>query len=57
MVSSTVNQNGSFSYTPHPNYTGFDNFHYQISDGYWTDAANVTLNIIPISVCLPLVVK
>ncbi len=50
-----INPNGSFSYTPNLGYTGVDNFFYQVSDGFWTDNAQVTINIIGAKLFLPLV--
>jgi VCBS repeat-containing protein len=53
----TVNPDGSFSYTPDLGYTGVDSFGYQVSDGFWIDNAQVTLNIIGGKLFLPLVVR
>ncbi|MGB3403152.1 MAG: DUF4038 domain-containing protein [Microcoleaceae cyanobacterium] len=42
----TVNNNGSFSYTPATNFTGTDRFNYTVSDGNGgTDTAKVTINV------------
>jgi VCBS repeat-containing protein len=42
----TLNANGSYSYTPAPNYFGSDSFTYTVSDGRGgTDSATVTITI------------
>jgi VCBS repeat-containing protein len=44
----TLNANGSFVYSPTPNYNGIDSFAYRASDGYADSApATVTLNVAP----------
>jgi VCBS repeat-containing protein len=40
----TLNSNGSFTYTPTPNYSGLDTFTYKANDGT-ADSAVVTVNI------------
>ncbi|MFY0622710.1 MAG: tandem-95 repeat protein [Pelagimonas sp.] len=40
-----LNSDGSYSYTPYPNYAGTDSFQYRASDGSVTDTAEVTLII------------
>ena len=43
-----VNPDGSFSYTPEPNYNGLDGFSYLVSDGTATsDVASATISISP----------
>ncbi|WP_144053173.1 tandem-95 repeat protein, partial [Xenococcus sp. PCC 7305] len=43
------NGDGTFTYTPNPDYNGLDSFAYQISDaGGLTDIATIGINIIPI---------
>ena len=45
----TLNANGSFSYTPDPDFAGSDSFVYQVSDGKGgTDLATVTLTGTPV---------
>jgi VCBS repeat-containing protein len=42
----SLNADGSFTYTPDPNYDGIDSFTYTVSDGLGgTDTATVTMNI------------
>ncbi len=43
------NENGSFTYTPNPNYTGPDSFRYQVTDGI-TSSAPATVSITVTSV-------
>ena len=44
------NPDGSFSYTPNPNFNGTDSFTYQISDGRGgTDTATVTIAVTPVN--------
>jgi len=46
----TLNSNGSFVYTPAPDYSGTDSFTYQAGDGTSTSAAaTVNLNISPVN--------
>ncbi|MBA3957346.1 MAG: tandem-95 repeat protein, partial [Parachlamydiaceae bacterium] len=46
----TLNANGSFSYTPHANYNGSDNFIYKVRDGAANSAdTTVTLTINPVN--------
>ena len=45
----TLNSDGSFSYTPNPDYNGMDSFSYIASDGYLTDTAAVTITIAPVN--------
>ena len=42
-----LNANGTFEYTPDPDFTGTDSFSYQVSDGELTDTAMVDLVINP----------
>jgi VCBS repeat-containing protein len=42
----TLNTNGSFVYTPNPNYAGADSFTYRVTDGNATSSvATVTINV------------
>jgi ELWxxDGT repeat protein/VCBS repeat-containing protein len=41
----TLNTNGSFTYTPNPNFVGTDSFTYQASDGINSPLATVILNV------------
>jgi VCBS repeat-containing protein len=44
----SLNSDGTFSYTPNPNYHGTDSFTYRNSDGFLTsDTATVTITILP----------
>ncbi len=46
----TLNTNGSFTYTPDPNFNGIDSFTYTASDGQGgTDTATVTITVNPIN--------
>ena len=40
-----VNADGSFSYTPDPNFNGADSYVYRVTDGMLTDTATVTVNV------------
>ncbi|MFW9801684.1 MAG: tandem-95 repeat protein, partial [Candidatus Thorarchaeota archaeon] len=44
----TINSDGSFIYTPDPNWNGMDSFIYEISDGDQTDTATVTITVNPV---------
>ncbi|MCP4117586.1 MAG: tandem-95 repeat protein [Desulfobacteraceae bacterium] len=45
-----VNPNGSFSYTPNPDFNGVDTFTYTVSDGKGgTDTGTVTITIAPVN--------
>ena len=45
-----LNADGSFTYTPSPNYNGSDSFTYRATDGQATSAvATVTINITPVN--------
>ena len=41
--------NGSFAYTPNPDFNGTDSFNYILSDGDLTDTATVTLTVTPVN--------
>lgn len=41
----TLNATGEFTYTPDANFSGTDNFSYEVSDGTETATANVTINV------------
>ena len=41
------NSDGTFTYTPAPNFTGTDTFTYTVSDGVLTDTATVTITVTP----------
>jgi VCBS repeat-containing protein len=41
--------NGSFTYTPNPDFNGTDSFNYILSDGDLTDTATVTLTVTPVN--------
>lgn len=44
------NSDGSFDYTPNPNYHGNDNFTYEVSDGSLTSAvATVTISVVAVN--------
>jgi VCBS repeat-containing protein len=43
----TVNDNGTFSYTPNAGYSGSDSFTYSVSDGKASDTATVTVTVTP----------
>ncbi|HEX8003632.1 MAG TPA: Ig-like domain-containing protein [Mycobacteriales bacterium] len=43
----TLNEDGSFTYTPVTTYTGPDSFTYDVSDGTATDTATVSLTVVP----------
>ena len=46
----TWNPDGSFSYTPNPNFNGTDSFTYETSDGRGgTDTATVTIGVTPVN--------
>jgi VCBS repeat-containing protein len=46
----TLNNNGSFTYTPSPNYNGNDSFSYRANDGLTTgNVATVTINVTPVN--------
>ncbi len=46
----TVNSDGSYTYTPDPNFTGTDSFTYTISDGNGgTDTATVNITVDPVN--------
>ncbi|MCP4250090.1 MAG: hypothetical protein GY778_23865, partial [bacterium] len=45
-INSTLFANGSFTYMPGPGYVGPDTFTYEITDGFSTDDAVVTLNVV-----------
>ena len=46
----SANPDGSFSYTPAPNFNGVDTFTYTISDGQGgTDTTTVTINVTPVN--------
>jgi Ca2+-binding RTX toxin-like protein len=46
----TLNPDGSFTYTPNANYSGPDNFTYQIADGRGgTSTATVSLTVVPVA--------
>jgi hypothetical protein len=46
----SFNSNGSFTYTPNPNYYGSDSFNYRASDGaILGNLATVTINVTPVS--------
>jgi hypothetical protein len=40
-----LNADGSFTYTPNPDYNGNDGFTYEVSDGQSTSVGNVSLNV------------
>jgi YVTN family beta-propeller protein/VCBS repeat-containing protein len=42
-----VSSDGSFVYTPDPDFNGTDTFTYTVSDGTLTDTATVTINVTP----------
>jgi VCBS repeat-containing protein len=45
-----LNANGSFTYTPNPNFNGTDSFTYRASDGQvQSNTATVTINIAPVN--------
>ncbi len=43
----TVNQDGSFTYTPATGFTGTDVFSYTITDGITTSTATVSILVTP----------
>ncbi|MFW9884137.1 MAG: Ig-like domain-containing protein, partial [Candidatus Thorarchaeota archaeon] len=43
-----LNPDGSFTYTPDPNWNGMDLFIYEISDGDQTDTATVAITVSPV---------
>ncbi|QDU21945.1 Ig-like domain-containing protein [Urbifossiella limnaea] len=45
----TVNADGSFSYTPNSNFNGTDSFTVRVSDGTLTDTAVVTVTVTPVN--------
>jgi hypothetical protein len=46
----TVNQNGTITYIPNPNYNGPDSFQYEVSDGNGGfDIATVRINVTPVN--------
>jgi VCBS repeat-containing protein len=46
----TLNQDGSFTYTPHPNFSGNDSFTYHASDGTGVSApVTVTITVAPVN--------
>jgi VCBS repeat-containing protein len=44
-----LNANGGFSYRPNQNFTGTDSFVYEVTDGFLTDTATVTINVTPVN--------
>jgi len=48
-ASFALNPDGSFSYTPNPNYNGSDSFTYQATDGSLSSTATVSLTINPVN--------
>ncbi len=45
----TLNEDGSFLYTPDPDFEGADRFTYRLSDGEGTDTATVDLTVAPVN--------
>ena len=45
----SLNDDGSFTYTPHANFSGTDGFTYRVSDGLLTDTGLVTITIDPVN--------
>ncbi|WP_184305136.1 Ig-like domain-containing protein, partial [Aporhodopirellula rubra] len=45
----SLSADGSFTYTPDPDFDGYDHFVYQVSDGDKTDTATVTIHVCPIN--------
>jgi VCBS repeat-containing protein len=43
------NGDGSFTYTPDPNWFGIDSFTYEVSDGTFTDTATVTITVLSVN--------
>ena len=43
------NPDGSFGYTPNPDFNGSDTFSYIITDGFFTDTAVVTMTVNPVN--------
>ena len=53
-----LNTDGSFTYTPHPNFTGSDSFTYKANDGFVdSNVAIVNITVGEFKVYLPLIVK
>lgn len=44
-----LSDNGDFTYTPDPEFSGTDSFTYTVSDGQFTDTATVTITVAPIN--------
>ncbi len=45
----SLEEDGTFTYTPNPDYFGSDNFTYEINDGELTNQASVTINVIAVN--------
>jgi hypothetical protein len=45
----TLNPDGSFTYSPNPNFNGTDSFTYTASDGEYADIATVTITVLPVA--------
>ncbi len=45
----TINDDGTITYTPKPNFFGNDSFNYTISDGSLTATAKIDINVLPIN--------
>ena len=44
-----LNADGSFAYTPDPDFSGTDGFSYEITDGEFTDTATVAITVNPVN--------